>query len=311
MTASPRNAIIEAYVDDVVRRLPRRQRRDVGVELRSLLSEELRGRAGDEGRLPDEAMALDLVRNFGRPDDVAARYHPPGVAIIPPGQTAAFGWTALVGVLLQWAVSLPAALQAGGLERIGAWWIGYGLGAFWWPGFLIMMMLAAALVRQRWPAQDAPWRPAPIHRDEVSRPLYAFGILAALAGIAIWVFVAWFQAVSDSGFARALRFDPAFFAIRAPALVLYWGSSLVLMAIVLVEGRWRSLTRQAQLASNLAGCALMVWFLFAGPIFVNEAADRPVKFTLAVIAAAMLLSLAWQAWRRRRPYALPKSAARG
>ena len=34
------NAVIDSYVDDVVRRLPFRQRRDVGFELRSLLGEE-------------------------------------------------------------------------------------------------------------------------------------------------------------------------------------------------------------------------------------------------------------------------------
>ena len=38
-------ALIESYVDDVVRRLPRRQRSDVGLELRSLLGEELAARA--------------------------------------------------------------------------------------------------------------------------------------------------------------------------------------------------------------------------------------------------------------------------
>ena len=47
-------ALIESYVDDVVRRLPRRQRSDVGLELRSLLGEELAARAA--GVTPDHVV---------------------------------------------------------------------------------------------------------------------------------------------------------------------------------------------------------------------------------------------------------------
>ena len=77
-------AIIESYVGDIVRRLPRRQRNDVGFELRSLLHEELAGRAADLGRPADEAMAMDLLTAFGRPQDVADRYRPAGFTVIRP-----------------------------------------------------------------------------------------------------------------------------------------------------------------------------------------------------------------------------------
>src|SRR5689334_12847552 len=104
-TAAP-EALIEAYVLDVMRRLPGKQRNDVGFELRALLTEGLRERAGDAGRVVDEAMALDLVREFGRPDDVAARYRPPGVPIIPPSHTPGFAWATVIGLALQWSISL-------------------------------------------------------------------------------------------------------------------------------------------------------------------------------------------------------------
>ena len=51
--------VIESYVVDVLRRLPHRQRRDVGLELRSLLGEELEAKAREAGRPADEAMALE------------------------------------------------------------------------------------------------------------------------------------------------------------------------------------------------------------------------------------------------------------
>ena len=42
--------VIEAYIDDTVRLLPRHQRDDVAAELRSLLNEELNARTRDSGR---------------------------------------------------------------------------------------------------------------------------------------------------------------------------------------------------------------------------------------------------------------------
>src|SRR5580700_8984102 len=68
--------VIETYIDDTVRLLPRRQRDDVATELRSLLNEELHSRARESGRPPDESLALALVRDYGRPNEVAARYRP-------------------------------------------------------------------------------------------------------------------------------------------------------------------------------------------------------------------------------------------
>ena len=74
MTASPTpEMLIDAYVEGVARRLPTRLRNDVGFELRALLLEDLRERAADAGRPADEPMALDLLRAFGKPEDVASR----------------------------------------------------------------------------------------------------------------------------------------------------------------------------------------------------------------------------------------------
>src|ERR1700689_4817781 len=49
--------VIETYIDDTVRFLPRRQRDDVATELRSLLNEELHARGQESGPPPDESLA--------------------------------------------------------------------------------------------------------------------------------------------------------------------------------------------------------------------------------------------------------------
>ena len=295
--------LIEAYVLDVIRRLPRRQRNDVGFELRALLTEGLRDRAADAGRLPDEAMALEHVREFGGPDEVAARYHPQGVPIIPPAHTTGFVLATVIGVGVQWAISLPMALSGQMLpelpesSRVGAWWVSYGLGALWWPGFLVSVMLVAAWVRQTWPATAGEWKPKAIDRDRINRPLYAIGLSAALCGIALWVAIAWSVTTFDTPFARALAFDPDFLATRAPALLVLWAAGITLLVVLIIEGKWRDLTRRIDVGVKVFACALMAWFTFGGRIFAGEPADQSAKGLMAVIILLMLGQLAYHAWR--------------
>ena len=99
--------VIESYVDDTVRLLPRRLRDDVAAELRSLLFEELHARAQEWGGPPDEPLALSLVRAYGRPNEVAARYSPPS-AIIDPADSTSFLRAAFIGAV-RWPCSARSA----------------------------------------------------------------------------------------------------------------------------------------------------------------------------------------------------------
>ena len=314
MTARPTHeTLIESYVLDVTRRLPRRMRHDVAFELRALLTESLRDRAADAGRLPDDAMALAIVREFGRPEDVAARYHPPGDPIIPPSQSNGFAWASLIGIALQWAGSLPLALSgqlfpnAPESAYVGAWWTSYGLGAFWWPGFLVTVMMAAAWVRRTWPPKPVDWAPAAkFDRDHINRPAMMLGLGLALCGIAIWVFVAWIVTTQDSPVSRALAFDPEFMATRAPAVLLLWAAGIALMMVLIVEGRWRDLTRRLDMGNKVLSCILLAWFAFGGRIFVTEAADQTTKGTLVLIVLLIAGQMAFHVWRLRNRIRAPE-----
>ena len=79
------NELIDAYVADVAVQLPRRQRTDVAFELSALLGEELQAKAEATGGAVDVSMATEMLRDFGHPDDVAARYRSrPEITIIDP-----------------------------------------------------------------------------------------------------------------------------------------------------------------------------------------------------------------------------------
>lgn len=314
MTArSPHESVVESYVLDIMRRLPRRLRNDVAFELRALLMESLHDRAADVGRPPDEAMAIEIVREFGRPEDVSARYHPPGEPVIPAGQTIGFAWATIIGVALQWATTLPMTLSGNlmpdlpGSTRITAWWLSYGLGAFWWPGFLVSMMLIAHLIRRLWPARLSEWKPSgKFDRDSINRIAHMIGLGFALVGVAIWVAIAWAVTTFDSPASRALAFAPDFLATRAPALLVFWAASIALLIVLVIEGRWRALTRRIDTCLKLAACALMLWLALGGRVFVTDAADETTKGFLILLVLLIAGQLLFELWRFRSRIPTPQ-----
>jgi hypothetical protein len=307
-------AVIESYVGDVVRRLPHKQRSDVGFELRSLLNEELEAKAMDAGRPADDAAALALLGAFGRPQDVAARYRPPGLTIIEPAEARAFIVMAAVGVAIQWALSLPPvfaqpeAFAGQAFARLGAWWVSFGLAAFWWPGFMVTGAMIAAWARRHWPATQ-PWRPRALDRDRINRPLLALGLAAWAAGAGLWISMPWLSHRLLGVLPTVFAFDKGFLWSRGIWLPPLWAGHFVVCGVVLVEGRWRKLTRRVSTAFGAAICALLVWFVVGGPIFQFKPTEDSAKLALTLIVLSILILTAVRLYRERGRIHPPKSLA--
>ncbi|MDO7883521.1 hypothetical protein [Antiquaquibacter soli] len=304
------DALIESYVADVVRHLPRRQRADVAFELRSLLADELEGRAGDAE--PTAADALDLLAGFGRPADVADRYRPAGFTIIRPAEAPRFALIALIGVALQWIGTLPAVFVGEGdwLNRLAQWWLSWGLGAFWWPGILVSLSIVAALVGSRRDS-TAEWTPreaAALDRDRISRPLYVLAIAGGLVGVAVLLAVVSLESVLP-GLPRplldAFEFDAGFLSTRAPWALALWAASFAGLIAVLVAGRWSRGTRILAIAVDAGWLALLIWWA-TGPVFVSPLADSVTRGCLLLVAAFVVWDAVASA--RRLPRRIPAPA---
>jgi hypothetical protein len=105
---------------------------------------------------------------------------------------------------------------------------------------------------------------------------------------------------------RALAFAPEFLATRAPLVLLLWAVGIALLVVVIIEGRWRDLTRKADMGTRIAAAILMTWFAFGGRIFVTDAADEMVKGVLVLIVLLVLGQMAFHAWRLRRRIRMPE-----
>ncbi|MEV7010837.1 hypothetical protein [Streptosporangium sp. NPDC051022] len=295
--------LIQSYVDDVARLLPRAQRRDVGYELRSLLTEQLAAEAEQAGRPADEAMATALVLGYGRPAETAARYRQP-LILVDPADSHRFVRLAVIGVAVIWVLGLldtlmqhPIASAGDLLGALGQWWTDSGVGALWWPGVLVAGFATAAWWRRARPGAVA-WRPRRFGRDQVSR----LGCLAAVVAGGVGLFLLFNGDVLLGSRAapeayRALAMDEGFLRERAPWLVAVMAGHFALYAVLIVRGRWQPLTRRIEIGLTLAACAVFGWVTLAGAMFAAEPADQIVKVVLVASIIVGLLDAARKLYR--------------
>jgi hypothetical protein len=302
--------VIDAYVAEVAMQLPRKQRNDVAFELRALLEEGLQDRADEAGRPVDDAMALEFVRAFGRPAEVAARYRP-ALVIIDPADGHTFMQAALIGLALVWfagalvAFLSPEAHPGGLLGAFGQWWGGTVVPSLWWPGVLVVYFGLAAWTRRRWPRSQA-WTPRIEGRSPGGRP----ALVLALAGIVFGLFVliepTWVLDVVFGGRAHphayaALTYTEAFRERQAPLLFGLVALEIPMFAYAIVRGSWPQALRKVRMGLAVAMCAVMAWVALDGPVFMAAAGDRMFKFFLLLIVVAMLLDLGARMRREVRP----------
>jgi len=68
------NNLIDAYVSEVGRRLPRKTRADIEAEIRSILQDMLEEHSRETGKSADDEMTLEMLKSYGNPEKVAATY---------------------------------------------------------------------------------------------------------------------------------------------------------------------------------------------------------------------------------------------
>jgi uncharacterized membrane protein len=274
------DALIDVYVADVVRLMPRKQRADVALELRALLKEASQARARGRGDALDADLTLEALRAFGRPEDVAARYLDPWI-IIPQAQTRPFAFAAAVGA------AVLVALSPLGTEETRA--VDTGVAVLAWFGVLVMFFGLTSFLRRRRPEGD-PWIPR--DRDRANR----FGSVALVVIITIGITAYGAPEWVDHWFAPVrllawLDFDPVFRASRLPVLFALWACQAILFATLAVRGRWNPVLRRAELTLEIAVVLVLVWFLAMGPVFSRDVANTAAQSAIGVFVLLMLVDI--------------------
>jgi hypothetical protein len=301
------NDVIEAYVVDVMRRLPGKDRNEIGFELRDQLTQMLAERAQTAGKAADDAMVLAMLREFGAPADVAERYMQPGMVIIPAGQTRSFALLSLIGIVVQWALTLPRVFA--GEQSVTVWWLTWGLGSLWWPGFMAMTALVAAWLRRAgWFRND--WKPSTVDPERVNRGLLAFGLFWFAIGVALTAGLPWIVDRLRDPLPQVFAFDPEFLRVRAWPVLVLWAGTFATLVAVLVRGRYSPLMRKVEMVFSLAFVALMVWWLAAGDIFQAKMTNDGARAGLGLVILILLIDWAVKLYRRVPRIRTPTMAGR-
>ncbi|OYU44147.1 MAG: hypothetical protein CFE44_14540 [Burkholderiales bacterium PBB4] len=302
--------LIESYVAAVAVQLPRKQRNDVAYELRALLQEELQAKADAIGCPADAAMATELLKAFGPPDAVAARYLPT-ITIIDPADGRKFLHATVIGLAVIWGVGLLLRLRqpldSGWdlLNVLGQWCTATVIPSLWWPGVLVVFFGIAAWVRRQWP-HTAEWKPLGADHIQGGRAGIAMALVGMVLGIYIlseprWVLdVLWGGRAAPVAY-QALTYTDSF--LQGPALYLF---TLVLLNIpffarLAIQGRWTPTLRSTETALSLCTCAAMAWAVVDGPIFMTANSDAVTKFLLLLLTGYTLLHLGIQVHRSVKP----------
>ncbi len=190
----------------------------------------------------------------------------------------------------------------------------YGLGAFWWPGFLVVCVGAAAWVRRRFPDVD-DWKPAAIDPDRINRTAWVLAIAAAALGT-IWLTApARFVEQLTGGrlareFYQVLVYDDTFRQWRLPLLLALLAAQLVLFSALVARGRWQRATRRADIALSAAITGLLVFSLTAGRIFQSDVSNQIVKAVVLLVAVIAIRDIAMKVRREMARVHMPTVAKR-
>ncbi len=280
------NELIERYVNEVGRHLPRKMRDDIQLELSSLVHDALEERAADSGGEPTTKMAADVLREMGKPEDMAASYLPEqyliGPHLFPTYRLVITIVLVIVGILF--LVATGFSLFNSEAAEMGGKFLNVVSG-FWTTAltnFAIITLIFAvieAVTRQKKDikvvtlADLEDWDPYALPEakdpDRVKRGELIAGIVFTILIIILFnVYPQWIGVVTFTG-----GQDPVFFpflapefAVHIPWLTALWTADILMKLVVLVQGRWQRPTRWLEFALGLFGLYVGYRIVTGGPI---------------------------------------------
>ena len=249
--------LIDRYVYEVGRHLPRKNRADIQVELQSTLVDTLEARVQGE---PSQEDMVVLLKEFGPPQKVAASYWPQGQYLIGPSLFPLFrmvvGIVVTVFIIVQLVLlGIAVVFNQEILTFMSVLDIFSEMIGSAFTAFSIVVIVFAVLQRfdVRPDTVDADWDPRELPQveevDTVSRGGMVAEITFSLVIIAILLFLPDKIGVVISP-GMQIILNPV---IRnyIPMIILSISLGIALDVILLWRGRWETATRLAKIGTNL------------------------------------------------------------
>lgn len=288
--------LFDKYVLEVGKRLPRKNRTDIQAELRSTLQDMLEDRSQQTGRPADEALMIEVLKEFGPPAKVALSYgaaqHLIGPRLFPFFELvvkivfAVLFVISLVGLginLFQGNWSGPALADV--LIQFGMSLVG-GLVAAFGNIVIVFAILERTLPAGAFEDEKDEWNPTELAREPGYNDISIFENVMTIVFTTIFLIVINLYAdriglyFFNEGSAYFVPFlTPAFFTF-VPFINLMAFTEIGLGIYLLRRREWNLPARLVSLALNLAGIAL-VGVMLAGPAVVALAPEALAGTSLA------------------------------
>ncbi len=273
--------MIDRYVAEVGRHLPEKMRSDIEAEIRSLLEDNLEDRSHQQGRQPDEEMAVEVLKSFGKPKIVAATYLPPRY-LVGPRLYPTFLMVVRIMLLVVMIVSLvqfgfAVTLAKGGLAHIGLSLL-EALSTFISGGLtsLGVIVIVFSILQWKFPHQGEEaedWDPRKLERVTPKTERVKTGSLiveTVLSVIVLLAFVFYGDRIGmymfvDGRWVFAPVLTQTFYNFL-PWIATVWGLGILLNLFVLRQGRWQLFTHWLSAAIGLLNIILILILLGGAPI---------------------------------------------
>jgi hypothetical protein len=268
--------LIDKYITEVGKQLPRRNRADIEAEIRSTLEDMLEERTQGKGP-EDEATVMQVLKEYGSPQEVAAKYKPYQYLIGPRlfpifEKVVRIVLAVVAGVSL---IGLATSLAQSGLtgpefaSAIGKWIGGLftGLIAAFGNIVIVFAIIERTKAADEFEKEAKEWDPKDLEReqdpDEVDRADHVATIIfstLALVVFNLYPDLLSIRYMSNGVWVSMPILTPTFFSFL-PWINLLAVLQIIFSSFMLGQKYWQAWTRVLDILIHLAGMALAVVIL--------------------------------------------------
>ena len=318
--------LLDTYISEVGRHLPRKNRHDIEAEIHSTIEDILEEHSQKSGNPVDDELTFTVLKEYGSPEHVAASYLPERYLVGP--RLYPLFWLILrivlsvIGVIAMITLGIklaqPGLILDTAASLIFNTLLDYAASAMSVLGNLVLVfvVLQYFLPEFKIDFKDEPgkWDPHTLKditpSDRVSIGETVIEIIGACAAIVIFNFYP--QLVSytpslngifDNGTVVILPVLSEAFFRYVPFLTAIWGLTILLDIVLLRQGFWKPATRWALIALKVASVAMAIVMLL-GPSLVavtvgsltaglGDAEAAGILFTLItqIVRVALILAI--------------------
>lgn len=291
--------LLDAYIYEVGRRLPPKNRKDIEAEIRSALQDMLDEKSRERGKPADDEMTMEVLKSYGDPEKVAASYRGERYLIGPklyPTFERVVTIVLPIIVILS-LVGLGVDLANQNLFGVDVFTIiAKTLGNIIWTVIstigiiaVVFTVIERSVPEFQMKIKEKEWDPHSLLKIVPTDHLKVGGLIVDIifSVIALVVFNFFTQLINVGYYANGgwwvgflstnseaaystTWLSQAFFNYL-PLLDLAWGASIVLNILLLAFGRWQTWSRWAYIGLKVFSIGLTAVML-AGPSLIGVTA---------------------------------------